>query len=87
MTYKNQFSSSIIEDFAMSKDKDILWIMCKSGEEYPIKPYSLAEITYERNFIVHDSLGTFFEKAGAEKQFTLKQGLEWTGGDSIDDYC
>ena len=84
---KNQFTSSIIEDFAMAKDKDTLWIMCKSGEEDPIKPYSLAEITYQNNVFVHDSLGTFFEKEGVEKQFTLKQGLEWTGGESIDDYC
>ena len=56
-------------------------------EEDPIKPYSLAEMTYQNNVIVHDSLGTFFEKVGVEKQFTLNQGLEWTGGDSIDDYC
>ncbi|WP_276388984.1 HNH endonuclease signature motif containing protein [Eudoraea chungangensis] len=84
---KNQFTSSIVEDFAMSKDKDKLWIMCKSGDEHPIKPYSLAEITYQSNVFIHDSLGTFFEKVGVEKQFTLKQGLEWTGGDSIDDYC
>ncbi|MDC3210829.1 HNH endonuclease, partial [Saprospiraceae bacterium] len=57
---KNKFTSSIIEDFAMSKDEDILWIICKSGEENPIKPYSLAEITYQNNVFVHDSLGTFF---------------------------
>ena len=61
--------------------------MCKSGDENPIKPYSLAEITYQNNVFVHNSLGTFFEKDGVEKQFTLVQGLEWTGGDSIDDYC
>ncbi|WP_297694905.1 HNH endonuclease signature motif containing protein [uncultured Eudoraea sp.] len=84
---KNQFTTSIIEDFVMSKDQNTLWIMCKSGEENPIKPYSLAEITYQSNVFVHDSLGTFFEKVGVEKQFTLKQGLEWTGGDSVDDYC
>jgi hypothetical protein len=84
---KNQFTSSIIEDFAMSNDKDVLWIMCKMGEEHPGKPYSLAEITYQNNVFVHASLGTFFEKVGVEKQFTLKQGLEWKGGESIDDYC
>tara|TARA_Y100000385_G_C13053000_1_gene620733 strand:- start:88 stop:1080 length:993 start_codon:yes stop_codon:yes gene_type:complete len=84
---KNQFTSSIIEDFAMSKGKDILWIMCKSGERNPIKPYSLAEITYQNNVYVHESLGTFFEKVGVEKIFTLKQGHEWTGGELIDDYC
>jgi hypothetical protein len=84
---RNQYTTSIIEHFAISKDEKILWIMCKSGDENPIKPYSLAEITYQNDVFVHNSLGTFFEKDGAEKQFTLVQGLEWTGGDTIDDYC
>ena len=84
---QNQYTSSIIERFAISKDEKTLWIMCKSGDENPIKPYSLAEITYQNDVFVHNSLGTFFEKNGAEKQFTLAQGLEWSGGDTIDDYC
>ncbi len=84
---RNQYTSSISECFAISKDENILWVMCKSGDENPIKPYSLAEITYQNNVFVHNSLGTFFEKDGAEKQFTLAQGLEWTGADTIDDYC
>lgn len=84
---RNQYTSSIIECFAISKDENKLWIMCKSGEENPIKPYSLAEVTYQNNVFLHNSLGTFFEKDGAEKQFTLIQGLEWTGGDTIDDFC
>jgi hypothetical protein len=84
---RNQYTSSIIERFSISKDEKTLWIMCKSGDENPIKPYSLAEITYQNDVFVHSSLGTFFEEAGAEKQFTLAQGLEWTGGDTIDDYC
>jgi len=84
---RNQYTSSIIERFAISKNEKTLWIMCKSGDENPIKPYSLAEITYQNNVFVHDSLGTFFEKDGAEKQFTLAQGFEWTGVDTIDDYC
>ena len=84
---RNQYTSSIIERFATSKDENTLWIMCKSGEENPIKPYSLAEITYQNDVFVHNSLGTFFEKDGVEKQFTLVQGLKWTGEDTIDDYC
>jgi len=84
---RNQYTSSIIERFAISKDENILWIVCKSGDENPIKPYSLVEITYKNNVFVHNSLGTFFEKDGAEKQFTLAQGLEWTRGDTIDDFC
>lgn len=84
---RNQYTSSIIERFAMSSDENTLWIMCKSGDGNPIKPYSLAEVTYQNDVFVHNSLGTFFQKDGVEKQFTLVQGLEWTGGDSIDDYC
>lgn len=84
---RNQYTSSIIECFATSKEEDRFWIMCKSGDENPIKPYSLAEVTYQDDVFVHNSLGTFFEKEGAEKQFTLVQGLEWTKGETIDDYC
>lgn len=84
---RNQYTKLIIESFAISKDENTLWIMCKRGDENPIKPYSLAEITYQNDVFIHNSLGTFFEKGGAEKQFTLVQGLEWTGGDTIDDYC
>jgi HNH endonuclease len=84
---RNQYTSSIVEQFAISKDENKLWIMCKSGEENPIKPYALAEVTYQNDVYIHNSLGTFFEKNGAEKQFTLIQGLEWTGEDTIDDYC
>jgi len=84
---RNQYTNSIIECFAISKDENTLWIMCKSGDENPIKPFSLAEITYEKDVFIHNSLGTFFEKGGAEKQFTLVQGIEWTRGDTIDDYC
>jgi len=84
---RNQYTSSIIERFAISNDENTLWIMCKSGDENPIKPFSLAEITFQNDVFIHNSLGTFFEKNGAEKQFILAQGLEWTGGDSIDDYC
>src|SRR5690606_13630345 len=72
---RNQYRSSIIKYFTISKDENKLWIMCKSDEENPIKPYSLAEVTYQNNVFVHNSLGTFFEKDGAEKQFMLIQGL------------
>ncbi len=84
---QNQYSKSIIEDFAISKDKDVLWIMCRNSEEDAIKPYSLAEVSYENGIFIHNSLGSFFKKGGAEKQFTLVQGLEWTGGATFDDFA
>jgi len=84
---RNQYTSNIIECFEISENKNTLWVMCKNSEENPVKPYSLAEITYQNDVFVHNSLGTFSKKGGAEKQFTLVQGLEWTGENTIDDYC
>jgi len=82
---RNHFTSSVVEHFAISKDEKTLWIMCKSEDENPIKPYSLAEVTYQDDVFVHNSLGSFFQKVGAEKQLTILQGLEWTGGKTLDE--
>jgi hypothetical protein len=83
---QNQYSKSIIETFAISKDENKLWVMCRCNNNNAIKPYSLAEVTIENNSFVHNNLGSFFEKKGAEKQITLAQGLEWDGGDTFDDF-
>ena len=84
---KNVYSSYKVEDFAISKDNTVLWIMSKSIDSNAIKPYCLAEITILNNNYVHLNLGSFFQKEGAEKEFTLAQGLEWTGGETFDDQC
>lgn len=84
---KNQYSNSIIEAFAVSKDKTVLWVMCRSSDNNAIKPYSLAEIIYENGYYIHKNLGSFFQKEDAEKQFILAQGLEWTGGETFDELC
>ena len=83
---RNKYSTSIIENFAISNDKNTLWVLCSSTDDTAIKPWSLAQVTYENQLYVHENLGSFFKKEGAEKKFTLVQGLEWTGGDTIDDY-
>jgi len=84
---QNQYNNSIIEDFAISTDKSKIWVMCRNSNENAPKKYSLAEITFENNLFVHNSIGSFFKKDGAEKQFTLLQGLEWTGGETFDELC
>jgi hypothetical protein len=84
---RNQYSTSIVLKRAFSKDCQSIYVMTEfSKREEAIKPYALAEITYENGLFVHTGC-TFFAKEGAEKQFTIAQGLEWTGVDSIDDYC
>ncbi|MCZ2101297.1 MAG: HNH endonuclease [Chitinophagales bacterium] len=84
---QNQYSNSIIEDFAISDDKNTFWVMCRNSADNAIKPYSLAEVTFENNLFVHNSLGSFFKKDGVEKQFILAQGLEWTRGETFDELC
>jgi hypothetical protein len=74
----------IVDKAYIDNNKSILVF---SVNEAGIKPYALSKIYISEDKIIHESLGTFFEENGALKQFTLTQGLEWTGGDSIDDYC
>ena len=83
---RNQYSTFIIENFAISKDKNTLWVMCKNNDDEAVKPWSLAQVSYENEYFIHENLGSFFEKIGAEKQFTIAQGLEWKGGDTFDDF-
>jgi hypothetical protein len=83
----NQYENANAVEFAVAKDGNTLWVVCEFSSDDSIKPWSLVQITFENNLFVHTSLGTFFDRVGAEKQFTVLQGLEWKGGDSIDDYC
>lgn len=82
---RDQYSNKIIVDFALSNDKQTLWIMCNSSDPNSVKPWLLAQISFEDNFYVHANLGSYFRKDGATKYFTLAQGLEWTGGETFDD--
>ncbi len=74
-------------DFAPSKDKNTLWVNCKNSDVNAVKPFALMKMTYANSLFVHTSLRSFFKKDGAEKEFTLAQGLEWTGGETFDDLC
>ena len=52
-----------------------------------VKTLGLVKVTFEDGYYLHTNLGSFFTEEGAEKEFVLAQGLEWTGGDTFDDYC
>jgi hypothetical protein len=84
---KNQYSSSIIEKFAYNKVNTSILVMSRSSDNNATKPYSLAEITLVNNHFIHSNLGSFFQKEGAEKQFIVTQGLEWTGSEPFDELC
>jgi len=81
------YSSSVLKS-SVSEDKQTIYVMSESTEgTISIKPWALAKITFDNGQFIHTSIKTFFSSEGAEKQFCLAQGLEWNGGDSIDDYC
>jgi hypothetical protein len=84
---ENKYAKSIVEDFAFIDNNNALLILCRSSEPDAIKQHQLAKVTLENNCYIHSNLGSFFTKDGAQKEFTLAQGLEWTGGDTLDDYC
>ncbi len=84
----NDVYTSLILKSAISEDRQSLYVMTESTEgNCAVKPWALAKITYENGLFIHTSLNSYFSKEGVEKQFCLAQGLEWSGGDSIDDYC
>jgi hypothetical protein len=83
----NDTYSSLVSKSTLSDNKQSIYIISESTEgENAIKPWALAKITYENGLFVHTSLRNFFTEEGAEKQYCLAQGLEWTGGNSMDDY-
>ena len=83
--FHNKLYSAIVLKRAMSKDHQSLYVISES--QNAVKPWALAKITYENGLFVHETVDTFFTQIGAEKQFCRSQGVEWTGDDSIDDYC
>ena len=85
---QNEVYSSKVLNSAITDKGTTLFVLTESTEgKNAIKPWGLAKITFEDGKFVHESIQSFFSKEGAEKQFTLVQGLDWKGGDSIDDYC
>ncbi len=80
-----RYNRSEVLQVAFSADRRSLWVLCEFADE-AIKPWSLAKITYEDDQFVHANEGTFLGRDGADKYFTLGQGLEWTGGEVHDDF-
>lgn len=84
---RNNFFSSIVLEAAVASDGLSVCVLCERPENNVVKRFSLARVTLEEGLYVHTSLGTFFTLEGGEKQLCLACGLEWTGGETVDDYC
>ena len=83
---KNKYYTSLVVDSVLTDEDNTLLVMSRSARQ-AIKPWALARVYYCEGYFVHESLGSFFDKNGVEKYYTLAQGKEWTGGDTIEDYC
>lgn len=81
---RNAYSTHTVSKAAVSDNSSMLYVMSQSDG---MKPWAFAKVTFEDGLYVHENCGSYFTKGGAEKQFCLARGLEWAGGDSIDDYC
>lgn len=82
---KNRYGQSTVSEFAITNNDNELYVVTENLEN--MKKYAIAKVTFEKGLFIHASLGSFFSLDGAQKEFTLVQGLEWTGEDSVDDYC
>lgn len=81
---RNRWGDSLVYDTAMAEDGCHLAVVT----EIPgVTNYALSEVTFEKGFFVHKSIRTFFTEEGAQKYFTESRGLEWTGGDVLEDFC
>ena len=81
---ESQYGRSTIVKYATIDNNAIVIITTIPS---PVKPLGLVKVTFEDGYYLHTNLGSFFTEEGAEKEFVLAQGLEWTGGDTFDDYC
>lgn len=81
---RNKYGETLVVECA--KTDETLLVLSNADDQGAGKPWYICSITKADGFM-HTNIGSFFTEKGARKQYTLKQRLEWTGGDSIDDYC
>jgi hypothetical protein len=82
---RDAYGESIVIAAELSKCSETLVVLSKHPGG--VKDWALAGVSVEDGLFVHENLGSFFTLDGATKQYVLKRGLEWEGGDSIDDCC
>jgi len=84
---RNDFNSHlVIKRVIVGKDHKLL-VLSKTGPgENAVKPWALAEIVFENGLFIHSAVQTFLSAQGGEKAYCLAQGLEWSEGDTIDDF-
>lgn len=80
---ENQYGQSLVVDVSCSETQ--LVVLTRATDN--IKDWAVAHVSTGDEFFYHKSEGTFFELAGAVKQFADITGEGHELGESIDDYC
>lgn len=90
LSYSDDSPKLIILGFVNSKNNASILVLCEReglfSEKDGYQPWLIFEIKFEKGVFVHSNLGSYFEKDEADKEFCIRQGLEWTGSDYFDDY-
>lgn len=83
---KNRHGSLKVISADYYEPDEKLFVLTYNADPNPVKRFALSSVYIENEKYIHENLGSFFERNGAEKQFFLVRGLEWNGGDLIDNY-
>ncbi len=79
----NQYGQSLVVDKSFSGSD--LVVLTRNIDS--VKDWAVAVISIGGEFFYHKSEGTFFELAGAVKEFSELAGQEHDIGETFDDYC
>lgn len=74
---KNENSTSILTEFKISQERDSIVVLTKDNRENLSEPWHLVQITFNGDNFLHTRIGSYVEKIGADKFFTLAQELSW----------
>lgn len=83
----NSYCDSIVIEAELSEDKTFIVARTENATNVIKSGGAVVKIFIKDGRYVHESLGTFFTEEGAQKEYTLALGREWTGGDTFDDFC
>ena len=83
---RNSYGESIVAEAELSVDKTFI-VVRTENKSNGVKGDAVAKVFIKDGRYVHESLGTFFFEDGAQKEYTLALGREWSGGDTFDDFC
>lgn len=78
------YGPSTILEYTIYKDKLIVITKLPKGSS---KNFGLAEVVWNGSVFIHKAVNTYIEENGVRAAYAREQRKNWTGQDSIDNYC